>query len=327
MTKQRDTAPVSIGAGAKPHNPLGFGGYSFGPDQWSGKEDENLLSAMESALARGITHFDTASNYGDGHSELLMGRFLSAQPGRRERIFLASKYESDDLSAQEMFHAVDASRERLQTDVIDLYYIHWPRAGKDLRPWMEALETMRQQGKIRAVGVSNFSVADMEQVAEVGRIDAHQIPYNLLWRFADADVIPYCQAHKIAVVTYSSIAHGILVGRFGRDVSFPVGDQRHSSIVLFRPEVWPKVYEGVEAMKAVASRAGCPLVHLAIRWGLHQAGITSVLVGARSAQQAASNADALDGEIADDVFDELTAISDRLKQQIPNTGNPYAHHP
>ncbi|MFN8447205.1 MAG: aldo/keto reductase [Anaerolineae bacterium] len=97
---------------------------------------------------------------------------------------------SDDLRAQTMIAAVDASRSRLQTDVIDLYYIHRPRTGKDLRPLMEGLETARQQGKIHAIGVSNFSVAQMEQLAEVGRIDAHQLGYNLLWRFAERDIIP-----------------------------------------------------------------------------------------------------------------------------------------
>jgi aryl-alcohol dehydrogenase-like predicted oxidoreductase len=192
---------------------------------------------------------------------------------------------------------------------------------------MEGLETARLQGKIGAVGVSNFSVEQMEQVSEVGRIDAHQIPYNLIWRFAERDIIPYCQAHNIAVVTYSSIAHGILVGRFGREVEFPVGDQRRSSIVLFMPDVWSHVYDEVEKLKEVADSAGRSLVHLAVRWLLHQPGISSVLVGARNASQADSNVQALEGEIPDSVFDELTEISDRLLSHIPDTGNPYAHHP
>lgn len=326
MTERQDTAPVKIGQNEKQHSPLGFGGWSFGPDQWSGKEDNNLLGAMESALEQGITHFDTASNYGNGHSERLVGRFMASEPSRRERIFLASKYESDEISTQGILDAVDASRKRLQTDVIDLYYIHWPRAGKDLRPWMEGLETARQQGKIHAIGVSNFSIEDMEQVSQVGRIDAHQLPYNLLWRFGERDIIPYCVDHDIAVVTYSSIAHGILVGRYGRDVNFPAGDQRRT-IVLLRKDVWPGVYQGVEAFKAVAERAGRSLTHLALRWLLHQPSLTSVLVGARDARQAASNAQALQGEIPDHVFDALSAISDRVMQHIPDEGNPYAHHP
>jgi aryl-alcohol dehydrogenase-like predicted oxidoreductase len=145
---------------------MGFGGWSFGPEQWSGKEDDNLLSAMEGALNNNITHFDTATDYGNGHSERLVGHFMATEPGRRERIFLASKYSSDEISAQDMLNAVDASRDRLQTNMIDLYYIHWPRAGKDLRPWMEALETPRQQ-RLRHRR-EQLSVEQMEQMAQVG---------------------------------------------------------------------------------------------------------------------------------------------------------------
>ena len=319
----QDTAAVRIGPTEQAFSPLGFGGYSFGPEQWSGKEDDNLLAAMTEALAEGINHFDTASNYGDGHSERLMGQFLSAQPGRREQIYLASKFETDDLTARAMLDAVDASLERLQTDLIDLYYIHWPRTGKDMRPWMEGLETARAQGKIKAIGVSNFSVEQMEALAQVGQIDAQQIPYNLLWRFAEKDIIPYCVEHNIAVVTYSSIAHGILVGRYSLDVTFPAGDQRRD-IVLMRPEVWPQVHQAVEACKDVAERAGRSLVHLAIRWVIHQSFINTALVGARNAAQAQSNGQALLGEIEDSVFEELSAISDELMQRVPDTGNPYA---
>jgi myo-inositol catabolism protein IolS len=324
MPERRDTAPVKIAD--KLHSPMGFGSWVYGAHQWSGVQDDDLLRAMESALAFGLTHFDTATGYGNGKSESLVGRFLSAEPGRREPIFLASKYEANEISFDDMLNAVDASLSRLQTEMIDLYYIHWPRTGKDLRPWMEALETARQKGKIRAIGVSNFSIEDMEQVAQVGKIDAHQFAYNLLWRFPERDLIPYCVKHDIAVVTYGSLAHGVLTGTYPLDLQFPVGDQRRN-VVLLKPPVWPLVYQGIETLKAIAVRAGRPLAHLAIRWLLHQSGVTSVLVGARNAQQSAANAQAMDGDIPDEVFDEMTVISDELMRQIPDTGNPYAHHP
>ncbi|MCC6804557.1 MAG: aldo/keto reductase, partial [Anaerolineae bacterium] len=221
---------------------------------------------------------------------------------------------------------IDGSRERLQTDVIDLYYIHWPRTGKDLRPLMDGLEKARAQGKIGAGGVSNFSVAQMEQIASVGRIDAHQMGYHLLWRFPERDVIPYCAAHGIAVVTYASLAHGILAGKLPRHPQFPAGDQRRI-ISLLREDVWDKLYEPVEAMKAVAERSGRPLAHLAIRWLLHRAAVTAVLVSARNTQQAAANAQALDESIDESVFAELTTISDRAMQYVPDEGNPYGYHP
>lgn len=329
MTRATDTAPVMIGEGTRAHAPLALGGTTFSPDQWSGQQDANLLAAMATSLENGITHFDTASDYGNGYSERLIGRFLAADKTRRERVFLASKANLNDLSAQAMLAAVDASRERLGVDVIDLYYIHWPRTGKDLRPLMDGLETARQQGKIRAIGVSNFSVEQMAQAGETGRIDAHQLGYNLLWRFTERDIIPYCEAHGIAVVAYASLAHGILTGKFGRETTpygFPAGDQRRT-ILLFREDVWQGVYKAVEAMKAAAEPYGLALSKLAARWLLHQRAVSAVVVGAKDAEQAAANTAILSGEIPDSVFDDLTAISDAAIGQIPDEGNPYGYHP
>ena len=317
---------VQIAPSEKRHAPLGFGGWSFGPRQWTGQEDASLLGAMETALDKGLTHFDTAADYGAGYSEQLMGRFMAADPARRDRIFLASKANLDDTTAHSMLAAIDASRARLQIDMIDLFYIHWPRTGQDMRPVMEGLETARQQGKIRAIGVSNFSVEQMEQVSEAGRIDAHQLGYNMLWRFNERDLIPYCLKHHIAVVTYSSIAHGILSGRFPRQLDLPEEDQRRG-ILLFRQDVWPHVFEGVEKLKSISHQTDVPLIHLAIRWLLHQPGVTSVLVGAKNAEQVAFNAQALECEVSDRVLDELTAISDGVMQHIPDEGNPFGYHP
>ena len=271
---------IHIGRSEKYHAPLGMGGSFYGLDHGNQQGEADLLAAMETALDNGITHFDTASGYGDGYSERLIGRFMAADSSRRERLFLASKFASDDISARAMLDAVDASRLRLQTDMIDLYYIHWPRTGKDLRPLMEGLETARQQGKIRAIGVSNFSVAQMEQLAEVGQIDAHQLGYNLLWRYDEQDIIPYCLNHNIAVVVYSALAHGILAGKYPRQLEFVPDDQRWS-ILLFRKDVWPYVYDAVEEFKRLAAREGYSLAHLALRWLLHQSGVTSVLVSAK----------------------------------------------
>ena len=135
--------------------PLGFGGSWFVPYSAPGEEDARLLGAIEAAYDAGIRHFDTAGGYGDGHSEEIYGRFLE---GRRGEIFLASKSNPTETTAAAMMAEVDASLRRLKTDYIDLYYIHWPRSGADMRPRMEALEDARRQGKIRATGVSNFSV-------------------------------------------------------------------------------------------------------------------------------------------------------------------------
>lgn len=326
MTLDSTRSLVQIGRSEKYHVRLGLGGSFYGLDHGYRQAEANFLAVMEVALENGITHFDSASGYGNGYSERLIGRFIAADSSRRDRIFLASKFSSDEISAQAMIDAIDASRARLQTDLIDLYYIHWPRSGKDLRPLMDGLETARQQGKIRTIGVSNFSVAQMEQLSESGRIDAHQLGYNLLWRFDEQDIVPYCVAHGISVVVYSALAHGILVGKYPRQLEFVPDDQRWT-ILLFRKDVWPKVYEAIEEFKRLAARAGRLPSHLALRWLLRQPGVTSVLASAKNAGQALENAQALAGEIPDSVLDEITALSDRVIQHIPDEGNPFGYHP
>ena len=292
---------------------------------WYAKDvaDADLLGALEAAYRAGIRHFDTAAGYGNGRSETLLGHFLE---GKRENVFLASKSHTDDLTAAASLAEVEGSLRRLGVDFIDLYYIHWPRAGRDMRPVMEGLQTARAQGKIGAVGVSNFSLAQMDQVSEAGRIDVHQLGYNLLWRYAETEAIPYCRAHGIAVVAYSALGHGILTGKFNRNPGLVAGDQRHS-ILPFRADIWPHVHGGVEQMKQLAHHHGLPLSTLAIRWILNQPGIHSVVVGARSPDQAAANAAALEPAISADTFSRLTAISKEITSHVPDAGNLFNHYP
>ena len=319
-------APRQIGLNTGFHAPLGMGCSFYGLSDWYGPEAQVLLDAMTVALEQGITHFDTAEGYGGGESEKLIGRFMAEDKTRRDKMFLASKANVNEMSQQAMLDAIDHSLKRLQTDVIDLYYIHWPRTGKDLRPLMEGLEIARARGKIRAVGVSNFSVEQMRQVAEVGTIDAHQLGYNLLWRFPERDVLPYCAENGIAVVVYSALAHGILSGKYARELAFNPGDQRWR-ILLFREDVWPQVYAAVEQFKDVAHRADCSLTHLALRWLLAQSSVTAVLVSAKNPAQAQANAQMLTVDIPSGALAELEQLSLTAARHIPDEGNPFGYHP
>lgn len=312
-----------IGSDFRPQLPLGLGGSWFVPYSTPGVEDAQLTDALAAAYENGVRHFDTAGGYGNGHSEEIYGAFLS---NKRGEIFLASKADPAESTSAAMTSEIDASLRRLRTDYIDLFYIHWPRSGADMRPVMEALERARSAGKIRAAGVSNFAVSHMRQVQEVGRIDAHQLGYNLLWRYAEEDVMPFCIENGIAVVTYSSLAHGILTGKFERILSLAPEDQRNR-ILPFRADIWPHVHAGVEKLKAIAGELDRPLMHLAIRWNISRPGITSVLVGARNRAQAEANIGALAGAIPPDVFDRMTSISDDIVRHIPNEGNLFNHHP
>lgn len=329
MDSSKAVSSVQIGPLGKKFLPMALGSFVFGADQWSEDAHANLLATMDAAVEAGITHLDTATGYGDGGSESFIGDFLTSRnglDGRNGRVFLASKAGIDTMDAALMQKCVDESLTRLQTDFIDLYYIHWPRKGKDLRPLMEGLEQARSAGKIGAIGVSNFSVEQLEQVGTVGTVDAHQFCYNLFWRFPERDIIPYCQENGIAAVTYSSIAQGVLTGKFPRHPQLGEGDNR-AKTVHFDEDVWPHLYEGVEKLKPLAEEANRPLAHLAIRWVLHQPGISTAVVGARNPEQVARNAEALTGEIDQSIFDRMTEVGDEVMNHVPDVGNMYRHYP
>jgi aryl-alcohol dehydrogenase-like predicted oxidoreductase len=246
--------------------------------------------------------------------------------GKRDSVFLASKSDTPELTSPAMLEQVEGSLKRLNVDSIDLYYIHWPRAGRDMRPTMEGLELARRQGKIAAIGVSNFGVAQMQQVTEVGTVQAHQLGYNLLWRYAEQDVIPYCLQNGIAVIAYSALAHGILTGKFGRDPGLTPGDQRHT-ILPFRADIWPHVYAGVEELRLLAAETGVPLSTLAVRWILNRPHVNSVVVGARNREQSAANVAILAPSIPAHAFERMTAISDGIAAHVPDVGNLFNHYP
>lgn len=322
MTKTTSVKPVQISPVKKMLKPMALGGCYFGPDPWN-KQRNDLWAALETAIESGINHFDTARDYGDGQSEKLLGEFLS---NRSEQVFIASKVAIDEMSAALMLEQVDKSLANLQTETIDLYYIHWPRQGKDMRPLMEGLELARQQGKIGAIGVSNFSVAQMQQISEVGTIDAHQLGYNFFWRKAEESIIPYCRQNNISVVTYSSIAQGILTGKYPKELQLETDDQRND-VVYFNKKLWPHIYTAVEQLKLLAKELDRPLAHLAIRWVLNQPGIHTAVVGARNPEQVKGNVAALEGDIPQEIFDRMNVISDGVRQHMPNFDNMYNYQP
>jgi myo-inositol catabolism protein IolS len=300
---------------------VGLGCWEFG-DMGSGTPDEEKsIALMRAAHGLGVVHFDTAQDYGAGHSEEVVGRALEPFS---DRVFVASKMHATGKS--ETIRGIEESLARLRRRSIDLFYIHWPKTGLDLRPMMEGLEDLRARGKIRFVGVSNFRVEDMMIASEAGRIDAHQLGYNLLWRYPERDVIPYCIEHGIAVITYSSIAQGLLSDTPRGPQSFEKGDARQNTL-YYRPDVWPFVRDAAAAMQEVARRSSTSLSTLAIRWVLQRDGIISSLVGARRLDQIESNVAAGKGLIEADVESELTRLSDEAMRHIPDVGNIFLFSP
>jgi len=300
---------------------LGLGCWPLGGDQWGSQEDRASLATIETAYEKGIRHFDTAQAYGRGHGEELLGKALKKV---RDNSFIATKifYTPED----KVEGAIAASLRRLQTDRIDLLYIHWPKRGGDLGAMMAALERARARGAIRLIGVSNFSVAQMREVMKAGKLDVVQLCYNLLWRREERETLPFCQRNDSAVVTYSSLAEGILTGKFGPEPAFAPGDHRPRSL-LFDRALWKEVHATVDKMKAVAADAGRPLSHCALRWLISQGSVATALVGCRTPQQVAENLAAMEGEIDPSIFDRLTEISTAFSGNLPDEGNIFRWYP
>jgi len=282
-----------------------MGAWQAGAQYWVGIDDGESTRALRAALDHGINAFDTAEEYGDGHSERVLGAALQ---GVRDRAVLMTKVFSNHLRHDQVIEACHRSLKNLRTDYIALYQIHWPSGcwGSDvvaIEETMAALVRLQDEGKIRAIGVSNFSTAEMTEAMSHGRIDALQPPYSLFWRHIERDIRPYCIANDIAILAYSPLAQGLLTGRFALDHAFEPGDPR-ADLKLFHPEHRERVQTALDALRAMASDKGCSMAQLCLAWTIAQPR-TRAIVGARSVTQVADNAAAMAVELS---ADEIAAI-------------------
>ncbi len=289
--------------------PIIFGTWQAGKKGWVGIEDDTVIEAMRAALDAGITTFDTAEIYGDGYSETLVGKALG---GVRDRVVLATKVFPNHLKAEQVIEACENSLRRLQTEVIDLYQIHWPAGAFNsevvpIGETMGALNQLKEQGKIRAIGVSNFSRSQLEAAAQYGPIDSLQPPYSLFWRGVETDQLPYCIDHNLTVLAYSSLAQGLLTGKFGPDHQFPPEDIR-SKNKLFQPPLYAKAQAALAQLRPIAERYQTSLGNLALAWLIAQPQTTAI-VGARQAEQARENAKVAAIHLAPEDLQVLDTIS------------------
>ncbi len=295
-----------------------FGGWQAGKDQWVGIRDDETIAAHRAALEGGITTFDTAEAYGEGHSERVLAQALG---DKRDQIVIATKVWVGNLKRDKLFEACERSLQNLGTDRIDLYQIHWPSGswGTEIVPieeTMTALGELKQQGKIRALGVSNFSRAQIEEASQFGRIDSLQPPYSLFWRSVEADAGPFCLQNKISILAYSPLAQGLLTGKFGRGHVFPEGDNRSRNRLL-QGENYERAQNALDKLRPLADKYGVTLGQLAIAWLIAQPQ-TSAIVGARSAEQAAQNAQAGDIELDTDDLEAIDEIGRTVTDRLDN---------
>lgn len=298
--------------------PIIMGTWQAGKAMWVGIEDTETIKAIRSAFEAGIETIDTAEVYGNGHSEQIVAKALSDV---RDKAVYATKVFSNHLKYDLVIEACDRSLKNLQTDYIDLYQIHWP-AGTfkseivPIEETMRALNDLKQQGKIRAIGVSNFSRDRIAEASQYGRIDSLQPPYSLFWRQVEQDQMPYCVENNISILAYSSLAQGLLTGKFGSDRKFAEGDNRKDN-KLFQGENYQRAQIALDKLRPIAERHQCSLAQLAIAWLIAQPQ-TNAIVGARNAEQSVQNAKASDVQLSAEDLAEIDAIGRTVTDYLDN---------
>lgn len=289
----------------------------IGDANWGEQNRNDSLAAIDAALDAGINFLDTAPIYGDGASETLLGEALR---GRRARVVIADKVLGT-LTRERIFAECEQSLQRLQTDCIDLYQVHWPDRGTRFEETFSALDTLVEQGKIRAYGISNFGPKDLAAALSAGaRPATNQMPYSLLWRGIEHELLPQCRDQSIGILSYSSLMQGLLTGKFQSADHVPAGRARTRHFSPARPQTRhsepgaeQETFAAIAAIRTACAERNLPMAHVALAWIAAQPGITSVIAGARNAAQAQANAEAGKCALDPEMIVLLNRVTDDLK--------------
>lgn len=312
--------------------PLGLGTWVMNGFHWGDAEDAALEQTIEECLAAGVHLIDTAPVYGFGRAEQTIGRVLK-RLGKRDQIVLATKFglEWDDrfskigrnCSKKNLMRELDKSRKRLQTDVIDLYQVHWPDPRTEMGETMDALLSFYDAGIIRAIGVSNFTVDQLIQAMRYAPLHACQLPFNLFEQGAALELIPFCRKKDISVLAYSPLCRGLLSGKFKEGTLFSSEDIRGFD-PKFRGQGIQPYLKAVDALGEFARLKKCTVSQLALSWVFSTSGVCVALAGARSRAQAACNAAASHVRLSDE---ECTAMASLVMELVPQAGAAMPENP
>lgn len=302
---------------------LVMGCWQAGKAYWQNILDEDSVAAMRSAFDAGVTTFDTAPDYGGGHSERILGQALGSV---RDKIVIATKVSSDNLAYNKVLKSCEKSLQDLKTDYIDLLQIHWPSGSWGNEPvpiseTMHALNELKSSGKIRAIGVSNFSLAQLQEAMQYGEIVSQQPPYSLFVRHIEKDLLPFCIKHGIMTLAYSPLAQGLLSGRYTRLHHFPKEEFR-SQNKLCEPKVYEAAQQAIDALQLIATEYHTSLSQLALAWVMAQPSVCAI-AGMRTAAQAIENAQAMQLELSRDTLKEMSLLGDTVYQLLDNTAMPW----
>ncbi len=325
---------IKLGKSDVKVTPIAFGAWAIGGWLWGGAEKKDAINAIRKSVDLGITTIDTAPVYGFGLSEEITGEAIK---GIRDKVQILTKFgirwdavkgeffmatkdnqgENIDIywySAKDsVIKECEDSLKRLGTDHIDLLQIHWPDPTTPVEETMEALERLKEQGKIRAAGVSNYDVPLMEEAEKTTLLASNQVPYSMLRRDIEEDVVPYCIQNNVGILAYSPLYRGLLTGKFDPGHKFKEGDAR-AGLLWFKTENVKKVNKFLDKIRPLAESKRATLPQLVLRWTLQQPGITCVLAGARNPEQVADNAGTLSFSLSED---EVGFINGELEKLEP----------
>jgi aryl-alcohol dehydrogenase-like predicted oxidoreductase len=281
-----NTARTAIPGTSLKVSPVAIGTWAIGGWMWGGTDEAESIATIREAFEHGINLVDTAPVYGFGRSEEIVGKAI-AESGKRSNVLIASKVGLQwdggkvfrNASRARILREIEDSLRRLQTDYIDIYQVHWPDPLITIEETADTMHMLFAQGKIRAIGVSNFSVGQMERFRRVAPLHVLQPPYNLFERGIEAELLPYCRKNDIAMLGYGALCRGLLSGRMKQDTVFEGDDLRRSDPKFAEPR-FAQYLVAVSKLDRLAQQYGKRVIHLAVRWMLDQ-GITTALWGAR----------------------------------------------
>lgn len=300
---------------------IGIGCWEIGGGYGS-IEETDFITAVNRALDLGINCFDTAEAYGFGASEKSLAKALGS---RRKEAVITTKFgigykeapNFRDSGRQRILASIEKSLTNLGTDYVDVYMVHWPDVNTPFEETVVALGDLVKQGKVRAVGISNFRLSQIETSMKARRVDVVQYCWNMFDRRMQKEIFPYCREHSIGVMAYGSLAYGLLTGAFTEDTNFESDDWRArrgrmGGINLFQhlfgPDYFPKNIRAVEELKSMAKRYGKSLPQFALRWTLSNPVVSTALVGCRNVAEVEDNVGALGWSISDADMKEIDAI-------------------
>ncbi|MEC1615024.1 aldo/keto reductase [Bacillus mojavensis] len=305
---------------------IGLGTWAIGGTMWGGTDEKTSIETIRSALDKGITLIDTAPAYGFGQSEEIVGKAIK-QHGARDQVVLATKTALDwknnqlfrNANRARIIQEVEDSLQRLQTDYIDLYQVHWPDPLVPIEETAEVMKELYDAGKIRAIGVSNFSVEQMDTFRAVAPLHTIQPPYNLFERDIEENVLPYAKDKQMTTLLYGSLCRGLLTGKMTEDHSFEGDDLRNHDPKFQKPR-FKEYLSAVNQLEDLAkTRYGKSVIHLAVRWILDQPGAGIALWGARKPQQIEAVSEITGWTLSSEDKKDINTI---LKNTISNPVGP-----